>query len=248
MTLSSAGGTKVDSNPVLAGQALSDELVVQRVLAGDTAMFEILMRRYNQRLYRVARSVLKDDDEAEDVMQDAYFRAYEHLRQFEGRATFSTWLTRIALHEALARKKRRGRYDELDAIEESKGDSNMIFESGKPDPEEDMAQSELRGLLENAIEGLPETFRTVVVLREIEEMSVAETAATLGLSEALVKTRLHRAHAMLRRELHARARGSLTDLYAFHAVRCDRVVKAVFERIERQASARSFEGAGQKVE
>src|SRR4030088_436720 len=112
MTLSSAGGIKVDSNPVLAGQALSDELVVQRVLAGDTAMFEILMRRYNQRLYRVARSVLKDDDEAEDVMQDAYFRAYEHLRQFEGRATFSTWLTRIALHEALARKKRRGRYDE----------------------------------------------------------------------------------------------------------------------------------------
>lgn len=220
------------SNPVLAGQALSDEEIVERVLAGNTAMFEILMRRYNQRIYRIARSVLKDDDEAEDVMQDAYFRAYEHLRQFEGRAMFSTWLTRIALHEALARKKRRSRYDELDAIEESKGDSTMILKSARSGPEDDVAQMELRNLLESAIEGLPEAFRTIVVLREVEEMNVAETAATLGLSESLVKTRLHRAHAMLRRELHARASGRLTALYAFHAVRCDRVVKAVFDRIE----------------
>ncbi len=232
------------SDAVLAGQAQSDEEIVARVLAGDTAMFEILMRRYNQRIYRMARSVLRDDDEAEDVMQDAYFRAYEHLGQFEGRASFSTWLTRIALHEALARKKRRGRYDELDAIEESKGDSTMILKSGRPDPEENVAQAELRGLLENAIEGLPETFRTVVVLREVEEMNVAETAATLGLSESLVKTRLHRAHAMLRRNLHARARGRFPNLYAFHAVRCDRVVKAVFERIERRNSSAPVEGIG----
>jgi RNA polymerase sigma-70 factor, ECF subfamily len=227
---------RLASDAVLAGQALSDEEIVERVLGGDTAMFEILMRRYNQRIYRMARSVLKDDDEAEDVMQDAYFRAYEHLGQFEGRAAFSTWLTRIALYEALARKKRRGRYDELDAIEESKGDSTMILKSGKPDPEQNVAQSELRGLLENAIEGLPEDFRTVVMLREVEEMNVAETAATLGVSESLVKTRLHRAHAMLRRDLHARAQGRFPNLYAFHAVRCDRVVKAVFERIERSNS------------
>jgi RNA polymerase sigma-70 factor, ECF subfamily len=230
-------GGIVGSNLVLAGQALSDEQIVERVLAGETAMFEILMRRYNQRIYRMTRSVLRDDDEAEDVMQDAYFRAYEHLYQFAGRSAFSTWLTRIALHEALARKARRGRYDELDAIQEAKGDSTMVLKSEKPDPEEDVAQLELRGLLENAIEGLPEAFRTVVMLREVEEMNVAETAATLGLSEALVKTRLHRAHAMLRRDLHARARGRLTDLYAFHAVRCDRVVKTVFERIERLAVA-----------
>jgi len=111
----------------------------------------------------------------------------------------------------------------------------MILKSGKPGPEENLAQSELRGLLENAIEGLPEAFRTVVVLREIEEMNVAETAETLGLSESLVKTRLHRAHAMLRRHLHNQAQGRLTGLYAFHAVRCDRIVKAVFERIEREA-------------
>lgn len=236
------------SNPVLAGQALSDEQIVERVLAGDTVMFEILMRRHNQRLYRMARSVLRDDDEAEDVMQDAYFRAYEHLGQFEGRASFATWLTRIAFHEALARKKRRGRYDELDAIEESKGDSTMILKSGRPDPEEDMAHSELRGLLENAIGGLPEAFRTVVVLREIEEMNVAETAATLGLTESLVKTRLHRAHAMLRRNLQAHARERLTDLYAFHAVRCDRVVKAVFERIEREIPAKFSENTVRKSE
>ena len=227
------------SEAVLAGQALSDEEIVKRVLAGDTPMFEILIRRYNQRIYRITRSILRDDDEAEDVMQDAYFRAYEHLSQFEGRASFSTWVTRIALHEALARKKRRGRYDELDAIAEAKGDSTMILKSGKPGPEENLAQSELRGLLESAIEGLPEAFRTVVVLREIEEMNVAETAETLGLSESLVKTRLHRAHAMLRRHLHTQAQGRLTELYAFHAVRCDRIVKGVFDRIERKASGDS---------
>jgi len=91
------------SEAVLAGQALSDEEIVKRVLAGDTPMFEILIRRYNQRIYRITRSILRDDDEAEDVMQDAYFRAYEHLNQFEGRASFSTWVTRMSLHEALAR-------------------------------------------------------------------------------------------------------------------------------------------------
>jgi len=226
------------SDTLIAGSAFSDEQIVERVVAGETALFEILMRRYNQRLYRVARSVLKDDDEAEDVMQEAYFRAYQHLGQFEGRASFSTWLIRIAFHEALARKKRRGRHDELDAIEESKGDSTMILKSGNPGPEEDLAQSELRGLLENAIAGLPEAFRTVVVMREIEEMNIADTAAALGLSESLVKTRLHRAHAMLRKDLHSRARGRLTEIYTFHAVRCDRVVKAVFSRIESQSHGR----------
>jgi RNA polymerase sigma-70 factor, ECF subfamily len=222
------------SNTLIARSALSDEQIVERVVAGETALFEILIRRYNQRLYRVARSVLKDDDEAEDVMQEAYFRAYQHLGQFEGRASFSTWLLRITFHEALARRKRRRRLDELDAIEQSKGDSTMILKSANPGPEEDVAQAELRSLLENAIEGLPEAFRTVVVLREIEEMNVADTAAILGLSESLVKTRLHRAHALLRKDLHARARGRLTALYGFHAVRCDRVVKLVFERIERE--------------
>src|SRR5260221_10513939 len=109
--------------PVTAQSELRDEDVVGRVLAGETALFEILMRRYNQRLYRVSRSILRNDGEAEDVMQDAYVRAYEHLDQFAGKAAFSTWLTRIAIHEALARKRRRSRMDELDAMQNASGDS-----------------------------------------------------------------------------------------------------------------------------
>jgi len=221
-------------------QQLSDDEVVRRVLEGETALFEVIMRRYNQRLYRVSRVVLRDDSEAEDVMQDAYVRAYEHLDQFEGRAAFSTWLTRIALHEALARKRRRKPIQELDAMQEMKGDSMPILKSSKPDPEAETAQAQVRQLLEGAIQSLPEPYRVIVVLREVEEMDVAETAETLGVSESVVKTRLHRAHAMLRRELHSRARGRVTDLYAFHAPRCDRVVKAVFERIREKQQAGEF--------
>ena len=216
--------------PVTAQSELRDEEVVARVLAGETALFEILMRRYNQRVYRVSRAILRDDAEAEDVMQDAYVRAYEHLGQFAGRAAFSTWLTRIAIHEALARKRRRGRMEELDALP-ANGDSMSILKSSAPTPEAGTAQAEARQLLEEAIEHLPENYRTVVVLREVEEMSVAETAQSLGVSDAVVKTRLHRAHAMLRKELYTRAKGRAADLYQFHAVRCDRVVKAVFEKI-----------------
>jgi RNA polymerase sigma-70 factor, ECF subfamily len=217
--------------PTAAQSELRDEEVVARVVAGETALFEILMRRYNQRLYRVARVILRNDGEAEDVMQDAYVRAYEHLEQFAGRAAFSTWLTRIAIHEALARKRRRGRMEELDALP-SNGDVMSILKSSEPSPEAGTANAEARALLEQAIDHLPEAYRTVVTLREIEEMSVAETAESLGVSDAVVKTRLHRAHAMLRKDLYARAKGRATDLYQFHAVRCDRVVKAVFERIK----------------
>jgi RNA polymerase sigma-70 factor, ECF subfamily len=217
--------------PVIAQSELQDEEVVGRVLAGETALFEILMRRYNQRLYRVSRSILRDDGEAEDVMQDAYVRAYEHLDQFAGKAAFSTWLTRIAIHEALARKRRRGRMDELDALP-ANGEFMPMMKSSAPNPEAGTATAEARELLEQAINHLPEAYRTVVVLREVEEMSVAETAESLGVSDAVVKTRLHRAHAMLRKDLYARAKGRATDLYQFHAVRCDRVVKAVFERIK----------------
>lgn len=222
------------TSPMIAAAAqseLKDEEVVARVLSGETALFEILMRRYNQRLYRVSRVILRDDAEAEDVMQDAYVRAYEHLHQFAGKAAFSTWLTRIAIHEALARKRRRGRQEELDALPMN-GESMSIMKSSAPNPEDATATSQARELLEQAIERLPETYRTVVVLREVEEMSVADTACSLGVTEAVVKTRLHRAHAMLRKELYSRAKDRATDLYQFHAVRCDRVVKAVFDRIQ----------------
>jgi RNA polymerase sigma-70 factor (ECF subfamily) len=221
--------------PVTAQSELKDEEVVARILAGEAALFEILMRRYNQRLYRVSRSILRDDAEAEDVMQDAYVRAYEHLDQFAGKAAFSTWLTRIAIHEALARKRRRGRMEELDAFP-SNGEFMPTMRSSAPNPEAGAAQAEARNLLEEAIHHLPESYRTVVMLREVEEMSVAETAESLGVSDAVVKTRLHRAHAMMRKELYARAKGRATDLYLFPAVRCDRVVKAVLERIKHKTT------------
>jgi RNA polymerase sigma-70 factor (ECF subfamily) len=223
--------------PATAQSELRDEEVVARVLAGETALFEILMRRYNQRLYRVSRAILREDGEAEDVMQDAYVRAYEHLDQFAGKAAFSTWLTRIAIHEALARKRRRNRMDELDALS-THGDDMAVFKSSAPTPEAGVSQAEARQLLEEAIGNLPENYRTVVMLREVEEMSVAETAQSLGVTDAVVKTRLHRAHAMLRKELYARAKGRAADLYQFHAVRCDRVVKAVFEKIKNKPQMR----------
>jgi RNA polymerase sigma-70 factor (ECF subfamily) len=216
---------------------LSDEEAVRRILEGETALFETIMRRYNQRLYRVARAILRNDGEAEDVIQDAYVRAYEHLGQFAGKAAFSTWLTRIAIHEALARRRRSQRLEELEAVQNKKEDSFPILKSSTPDPEVQTAQLQAREFLEAAIETLPEDYRTVVVMRDVEEMNVAETADSLQVSEAVVKTRLHRAHAMLRKELYARAQGRVADLYPFLGPRCDLMVKAVLERIRTAGSA-----------
>jgi RNA polymerase sigma-70 factor (ECF subfamily) len=210
---------------------LSDEEAIRRVLQGEIGLFEIIMRRYNQRLYRVARAILRDDGEAEDVMQDAYVRAYQHLAQFAGKAAFSTWLTRIAVNEALARKRRRGRQEGLEVVETREDRMVTPESSSMVDPESRAAQLQIRQLLEDAIAALPEDYRTIIILRDVEEMDVAETAASLGVSEAVVKTRLHRARAVLRKELYSRSQGRVTDLYPFHAPRCDRVVQAVFAKI-----------------
>jgi RNA polymerase sigma-70 factor (ECF subfamily) len=211
-------------------EPLSDEEVVAQVLSGQTALFEIVMRRHNQRLYRVARAILRDDAEAEDVMQDAYVRAYEHLDQFAGMAKFSTWLTRIAVHEALARRHRRNRYEDLDHTSEQ--DPMERFASLTPNPEQQTSNSELRGMLEEAVDDLPESYRTVFMLRYVEEMSTTDTAYALEITEQNVKVRLHRARALLRKNLFARAGAVSGQTFPFHAVRCNRVVKNVFERIE----------------
>lgn len=221
---------------VTSQEPLSDDEVVARVLAGETSIFEIVMRRYNQRLYRVARAILRNDGEAEDVMQDAYVRAYEHLDQFEGRAKFSTWLTRIAVHEALARQRRENRYQEVEPMSESNGDPMDGFASTALTPEEQVSNSEIRSLLEKAVEHLPDAYRTVFVLRDIEEMSTTDTANALEISEENVKVRLHRARALLRKTLYDRAGMERKEAFNFHAVRCDRVVKNVFERIQKHAS------------
>jgi RNA polymerase sigma-70 factor (ECF subfamily) len=221
---------------VTSQEPLSDEEVVARVLAGETAMFEIVMRRHNQRLYRVARAILRNDGEAEDVMQDAYVHAYEHLDQFAGRAKFSTWLTRIAVHEALARQHRGNRYQEFEPMSEQEGDPMDRFASLAPNPEQQASNSEIRRLLEESVENLPDAYRTIFMLRDVEEMSTADAADVLEITEDNVKVRLHRARALLRKTLYARAGMERKDAFNFHAVRCDRVVKNVFERIQKQAS------------
>lgn len=210
----------------------SDEEVVERVKSGDTALYEIVMRRYNQRLYRVARAILRDDAEAEDVMQDAYVRAYQHLHQYAGRAPFSAWLTRIAVHESLARLRSRKRTEQLQDTEQE-GEFSMKAVETSPNPEQSASQTELGRLLERAVLSLPEPFRTVVMLRDIEELSTSETAAALELSEQNVKVRLHRGHTMLRGWLFARAGIAAKNVFPFMGVRCDRVVGGVFQRLAR---------------
>jgi RNA polymerase sigma-70 factor (ECF subfamily) len=215
-------------------EQLTDEEVVARVLAGETGMFEIVMRRHNQRLYRVARAILRNDGEAEDVMQDAYVRAYEHLDQFAGKAKFSTWLTRIAVHEALARQRRGNRYQELEPMSEREGDPMDRFASMTPNPEQQASNSEIRRLLEEAVEKLPDSYRVVFMLRDVEEMSTIDAAEALEITEENVKIRLHRARVLLRKNLYARAGIERKEAFNFNAVRCDRVVKNVFERIQKQ--------------
>jgi RNA polymerase sigma-70 factor (ECF subfamily) len=214
-----------------ASGTLSDEEVVGRVRAGEPELFEILMRRYNQRLYRVARSILKNEAEAEDVMQQAYVNAYTHLDQFADRARFSTWLTRIAVYEALGRLRRRRRVREVDVSSETEG-TGATLASDAPSPEQQALTGELRLLLEGAVDALPRTSRSAFVLREVEGLSTAETAECLGVSEDVVKTRLHRARLLLRKELFDRAGLVRQDAFAFHASRCDRLVAAVFEQLK----------------
>ena len=205
----------------------TDEEIVDRVRAGETALYELIMRRYNQRLYRVARAIVRDDEEAEDVMQDAYVRAYEHLDQFAARAPFSAWLTRIAVHEALARKRSRGRLEQLDD-DERNGDRSMRITELSPDPEESASQVEVGRLLEEAVLALPEQFRTVLMLRDVEDLSTSETAEALDISEENVKVRLHRGRAMIRRWLLSRVGANAKEAFPFMGERCDRVVRNVF--------------------
>lgn len=210
---------------------LDDETVVARVRAGEVALFEIVMRRYNQRLYRVVRSILGSDSDVEDVIQEAYLRAYSHLGQFEGRSTFATWLTKIAVYEAMARSRRGRRFQPL---EETMGDDDgrvLELRSTLPDPEEDASRHELGRLIEEAVDQLPDAFREVFVLREIEQLSQAETAECLDLKEETVKTRLYRARRLIESHLLARAGRGLRGAYSFGNSRCTRIVTTVLARI-----------------
>jgi RNA polymerase sigma-70 factor (ECF subfamily) len=209
--------------------ALADEEIVTRVIDGETALFEVLMRRHNERVYRAARAIVRDEAEAEDVMQQTYVNAYGSLRQFDRRAQFSTWLTRIAVNEALARVRKRGRFDTMD--DEPSADERSLTMPVAPDPEQHAFAGELRNLLESAIDRLPDGCREVFMLRQVDGMSTADTASCLGVSEDVVKTRLSRAKVALRRDLSDRAGLATADTFRFPQPRCNRVVAAVMARI-----------------
>ena len=220
-------------------EAWSDERVIDRVLAGETGLYEIVMRRYNQRLYRVVRAILRDDDETEDILQDAYVRAYQHLAQFERRASFSTWLTRIAIHEALARLRRRNRLAPLEGDDED-GELPVNAATTLPSPEQDASRAEIARFLEDAILSLPESYRTVLMMRDVDEMSTADTAACLNISEENVKVRLHRGRALVRKVLFERAGASARSAFAFMGARCDRVVERVFSALDQPPVTNRF--------
>jgi RNA polymerase sigma-70 factor (ECF subfamily) len=212
---------------------LGDEEIVARVRGGDTAFFEVLMRRHNRSLYRAVRAVLRDDTEAEDVMQQAYLSAYAHLHQFAGQARFSTWLLRIGVNEALGRLRQRRRH--LQPIEDQEQTEDRTtpgaLEDRMPTPEDRAADHELAVLLEGIVDGLPATYREVFVLRLVEGLDTAETAAVLDLSQEAVKQRLHRAREMVQGSVEARMGSAAAGAFEFRAPRCDRVVAAVMARL-----------------
>jgi RNA polymerase sigma-70 factor (ECF subfamily) len=209
--------------------SLSDEQIIARVVAGETALFEELMRRHNQRVYRVARAIVKDEGEAEDVMQQAYLNAFAHLGQFAERAKFSTWLTRIVIHEALGRRRRTRPADQI--ANDSEVAAMSRAESDEPSPERQAYASELRRIVEESVDALPDSYRAVFMLREIEGLSTSETAEGLELGEEAVKTRLHRAKAIVRRELFARAGGTSAGAFTFGLSRCDAIVRRVLAHL-----------------
>jgi RNA polymerase sigma-70 factor (ECF subfamily) len=217
---------------------LSDEELVGRVRQGDTPLFEILMRRNNQRLYRAVRAVVRDESEAEDVMQQAYVSAFAHLDQFAGQAKFSTWLLRIGVNEALGRMRQRRRHlERIDERAEDDGPGLLPMEAPMPTPEDRAANRELASLLESTIDALPSAYRAVFMLRLVEGLDTAETAAVLELGEEAVKQRLHRARAMVQHLIQERVGASAAVAFELHAVRCDRVVAAVMARLPAGSSS-----------
>ena len=215
---------------------LDDMALVARARLRDEAALRLIMERHNRQLYRMARSVLGDDTEAEDVVQEAYLRAFTHLDGFRGEARLSTWLSRIALNEALERLRKRRPFVELAQIDkiDEQGEARVIYlptARQDADPEAAAARAEIRRLIERAIDQLPDAFRIVFVLRDVEEMSVEATASHLGLRPETVKTRLHRARRLLRQSLDRTLSSALTDAFPFAGARCARITQAVLDRL-----------------
>ena len=215
-------------NEITVGK-MSDTEVIRRILSGEKELFEILMRRYNQTLYRVIRSYMTVESDVEDAMQEAYLKAYEKLDQFKGTAAFSTWLVRIGMNEALQRIRKNKRIFFIDEQVEASGRIIQLPDNGQMNPEKNVIKHETRLMVEKSIDQLSEKYRVIFMLHQVEGMSNTEIAAALDLTESNVKVRLHRAKKMLKEELFKQS----VDVSAFEFgnSRCDRIVQFVMDRI-----------------
>ena len=224
--------TVMKSAPAPQAATGADDLeLVRRALARDGSAFRTIMERYNRRLYRIARGILRNDTEAEDVVQEAYVDAFAHLQDFRGESSLATWLSRITINEALGRLRRDRPAVDL-AVAEARPEAQIIqFPQTGADPERTMAQRQILQLVERATDNLPEMFRIVFVTRVIEGMSVEETADLLGLRPETVKTRLHRARRLVREQLDKQIGPVMMDAFPFAGRRCQRVTTAVMRRL-----------------
>ncbi|HVW54078.1 MAG TPA: RNA polymerase sigma factor [Rhizobiaceae bacterium] len=216
----------------------SDMALVERAMAREAGACRLIIKTYNQRLYRLARSILRNDGEAEDVLQEAYMRAFAHLKTFRGDSTLATWLSRIVINEALGRlrKRRRSLGAEQSGSEDesAKSGASIIpfpLGAGEVDPERRMAQRQILDLIERATDALPEIYRTVFVARVIEGLSMEETAELLEIKPETVKTRLFRARRLVREQIEKEVGPVLMDAFPFAGRRCDRLTRAVMERL-----------------
>lgn len=222
--------------------ALDDSTLADRIGRGDHAAFEALMRQHNGKLFRIARSILRDDAEAEDALQDAYLNAYRHIGDFRGGSQLSTWLTRIVINHALMRVRRQKRdpvvvpFTEPDAAPNPMPVGDVADEQAESPPIA-MLRAEIRQLIERRIDELPVAFRTVFVMRDVEDMSVQETAECLSIPAATVRTRLFRARALLRETLSRDLDTASLDVFSFLGERCDRIVAGVLNELRRERDA-----------
>jgi RNA polymerase sigma-70 factor, ECF subfamily len=222
-------------SPRPAQAGLSEAELVQRARARDEAAVRAIMQANNRRLYRLARGILRNDSEAEDVVQETYVRAFTHLAEFRSESSLSTWLSRIAMNEALGRLRRERPSVELSTMRESAGEAQIIqfpLSSASEDPEKSMAQREIQRVVEHAIDELPGAFRLVFITRVIESMNVEETAELLGLKPETVKTRLHRARTMLRENVERKIGPVVLEAFPFAGHRCARLTEAVLKRLD----------------
>jgi len=220
--------------PQAAPAAAADIELVRRALSRDEAAVRAIIKANNRRLYRLARGILRHDSEAEDVVQETYVRAFTHLAEFRGDSSLSTWLSRIAMNEALGRLRRQRPGLELSSLPSGTLEAQIIqfpLLSATDDPERTMAQREIQHVVEGAIDELPEPFRMVFITRVVEGMNVEETADILGLKPETVKTRLFRARAMLRDNVEKKIGPVVMDAFPFAGRRCDRLTEAVLKRL-----------------